>query len=706
MRLDLVPTGRGWGIRVEHGHLVLKQPRPVRVALASGRLSGRSTPYKTVEQLADGFIGSTIVRLTKAVSLVVTDHWRASGTEVAVFRDVVVRGNAEAEGFLTSIALYRDADVEWSEVTVFAPGAVYGNCEPVPRRALSHPPLRSRGLRYALCREDRLSAPLFALCYADGEWLAVVHDHVEGTNTVADAGAVDGGETLIDPRLRFASLGCAHRQDRLETGAWFPGIEGDVTYSSGLLPLRQHLAWRRRFHPLVEGTGHHYQLVFRAGSSTSLPSFYSATWRWAWSKLAPKVETVDPDIVVGVSASMLADQAELSGPITGIPLEMDAVTGRRTPNAPAIMGFVGANTDAAYVLLRIGSRIGGDAGERYRMIGARILDSFTQLTLAPPEGEGFDLETGAITTYREIDGRPAVYTRSIADGCAGTLKAWRFEAAAGRDHSRWLAWVEQGADWLVSVQQPDGSFVRAFEPATGEVMDGSTTASQVPVAFLASLAQATGRTAYLDAAVRAADYCWHRGGREGCFAGATLDNPDVVDKEGAIFALEGFLELHKATGDPTWIERATLAAEMAETWIYIWNVPMPVDADDRSLHWKRGVPTVGLQLIATGVSMCDGFLAANAAAFASLSQLTGDTHFLDVARIVTHGTKAMLGLPGRTYDLCGEGWQQEHWCLAVRRGYGLNRNWLPWVSVANIEGILRLEDLGQAVVDSVLHPEG
>ena len=65
-----------------------------------------------------------------------------------------------------------------------------------------------------------------------------------------------------------------------------------------------------------------------------------------------------------------------------------------------------------------------------------------------------------------------------------------------------------------------------------------------------------------------------------------------------------------------------------------------------------------------------------------------------MARVVTHGTKAMLALPGRTYDLCGEGWQQEHWCFAVRRGYGLNRNWLPWVSVAHIEGILRLEDIG------------
>jgi len=62
----------------------------------------------------------------------------------------------------------------------------------------------------------------------------------------------------------------------------------------------------------------------------------------------------------------------------------------------------------------------------------------------------------------------------------------------------------------------------------------------------------------------------------------------------------------------------------------------------------------------------------------------------------------MLALPGRTYDLKGPGWQQEHWCLGTPRGYGLTRDWLPWVAVANIEGILRVEDLGAPLADLVL----
>ena len=62
-----------------------------------------------------------------------------------------------------------------------------------------------------------------------------------------------------------------------------------------------------------------------------------------------------------------------------------------------------------------------------------------------------------------------------------------------------------------------------------------------------------------------------------------------------------------------------------------------------------------------------------------------------MARIVTHGTKAMLALPGGTFDLRGlaAGALVPSHPPAVG---GLSRNWLPWVTVANVEGIMRLEE--------------
>jgi hypothetical protein len=66
---------------------------------------------------------------------------------------------------------------------------------------------------------------------------------------------------------------------------------------------------------------------------------------------------------------------------------------------------------------------------------------------------------------------------------------------------------------------------------------------------------------------------------------------------------------------------------------------------------------------------------------------------LDVARVLLHGTKAMLALPGRTYDLLGPGWQQEHWRMGPNaRGIGAHRTWLRWISVNHLHGITGLEE--------------
>ena len=70
---------------------------------------------------------------------------------------------------------------------------------------------------------------------------------------------------------------------------------------------------------------------------------------------------------------------------------------------------------------------GADRVRGTQSLAGRILDSFARLELQPPVGEGFDLASGRPTTYRGFRGKPAVYLRSLADACGGTLKAWECE---------------------------------------------------------------------------------------------------------------------------------------------------------------------------------------------------------------------------------------------------------------------------------------
>ena len=113
---------------------------------------------------------------------------------------------------------------------------------------------------------------------------------------------------------------------------------------------------------------------------------------------------------------------------------------------------------------------------------------------------------------------------------------------------------------------------------------------------------------------------------------------------------------------------------------------------DVSTGWAIGATTVGAQLIATGHSLVDQYMAFDVGNFAKLFTYTGDEHFRDVAELLLHNTKVMLALPARQFDLHGPGWQQEHWSFAPLRSDGFHRGWLPWVSCSHIEGIATLQD--------------
>jgi hypothetical protein len=76
--------------------------------------------------------------------------------------------------------------------------------------------------------------------------------------------------------------------------------------------------------------------------------------------------------------------------------------------------------------------------------------------------------------------------------------------------------------------------------------------------------------------------------------------------------------------------------------MYIWNVPMPEDEDNANLHWKKEVPTVGLQLISTGHSLADAYMAFDVDEYAKLAVLTGDDHYKEVAAILLITPKECL----------------------------------------------------------------
>jgi hypothetical protein len=61
--------------------------------------------------------------------------------------------------------------------------------------------------------------------------------------------------------------------------------------------------------------------------------------------------------------------------------------------------------------------------------------------------------------------RDGIYLRCAVEEYAALLAACRYESGIGHDHPDWLAACRTFGDFLVSVQQPDGSWYRAYTPS-------------------------------------------------------------------------------------------------------------------------------------------------------------------------------------------------------------------------------------------------
>jgi hypothetical protein len=692
-----VPGDEGSGIAVTGAAGTWSSATPVEVLLTAPGASAPRTvavPYSVLEPAGDdGLRGVAEVEVAPACTLLVVDLW-SGGDEVSVRRTVEVRGDA-AGGFATAVGLTRGPH-GWAALEVLAPGLVYGDARPVSAWTIGGPDARAEGVRDVLVREDRLSAPHLTVRYPDG--VAVTVHREGGTRaTVAADGVDERGGTVVDERVDLVALGGRAGAGGVAVGGTYPAAEGEWTYTSGALPLTGLRAWRQTLHPLRDGLRHEVVLGWTVTSGGDRLGVLAHARDRAWARHRPTVETVPARDYVLPVARVLASQVRQPAPgLAGVGLESDPLRGEPVPGATAsVMGFVGAGTDVGLCLLRAGEVLaaevlpaggaGPDEATQLAAQGRAVLDAFARLPLDPPAGEGWDLATGAPTTYRDLAGEPAVFARALAEGCHAALRAADRAPAATGDV--WRAWARSGATFLLGQQRPDGSFPRAWRAGTGEVLQASATATATVVPFVV----AAGRT---EAAVRAGEHAWSRAAEHLAYAGATLDNPDVVDKEGALLAARAFLALHRRTGEDRWLDRALHAARVAESWVHLVDLPVPADAPEDDLHWKPGRSTVGLQLITSGVTMSDGFLVVDAALFAELALRSGEQWPARVARLVHHGSLAMLATAQRPFDLAGPGWQQEHWGFGPRRGYGLNRHWLPWTAVAVLDGHFQLRDLG------------
>jgi len=692
---------KDWGIVISGGTSpAVSQINPVKLEILQNEDSIHTiiTGYNSIKKSRSGIKAVAVVKFGENVVFNINDQWSYEGSVLSLKRKIQVQGDTPG-GFNSSLALAVDSSVKWTDVNCLAPGALYG--DPTYDGDRSPGGTLNYQAKCFIMREDILPAPLFALSFNNGSSVTILDPSPNGESTVDETKL--SADIMTDPRFQFGSLGAWQvNEGPVEFGFTFPGT---TTMFGRGFGTPAGIRWIRRFHPITEETVQNYEISFRFGENESFSDVIRNTWRWAWKTLNPVSTLIDVEQMRRLLIDHLASQVATIDGRTGIPFVMSTVdTVQRQWNWTMIaMGFVGKNLEGADQLLREGERDKTERGQKMHKLGLDIISSMVRaLNSVPLQATGYDLATGKPWNHEWL----APWLRNGTEGMRVILQAYQRERDSGRQHPEWFNWVKTYVDWLILQQREDGSFPRRWEPGTSVVAESTGTMSCCPVPLFLIMTGETGDPKYMQAAIRAADFVWENWGQKGLFIGGASDNPNITDKEAGMISLEAFLSLYEATKDSKWLDRAKVAADFAESWIWIWNLPMPVDAVDSLLHWKIGVPTIGLQgITAMAAGGVDEYLAWSVPSYAKLYKYTGDEHYLDVARVLLHDTKSMVAIPGRLYDLRGPGWQQEHWRMGPGgsgRGVGGHRFWLPWVTTNHLHGIYGLEEFSPELYQLLL----
>lgn len=651
--------------------------------------------YSTVDATSSGFrCGGTLHSKDGKTVVEICDRYDCMATaSVRIQRVVTVLETDGTYGsFNTRFAcrLAQSPSPRLVDFEFFVPAHWYRDNKHLPANALAADYANTQ----FLIREDRIPLPL--AMYRDprtGHAAALIVENRNPVTTLQDQGL----PRVVDEGMAFGSLGFT-RGAALEMAFYYPGSEGERTFV-----VREGIdrRWALRSHPLRRGAAFSYTLHMLGRSTASFAAAMQTTWRAAYDLYAPPVQRADLKKIAADGVDLFRRYFRRREAAAGAPFLVPLPRGE--PRSWELgLGFIGQQPYVGYLLLEQGLR---DNGADLRAKGEAILDFWTKHSLSPDGRPRSSYALDADTTNQRLptaDGMPrkpglaagqwradGTTLRSVGDGMNGILAAYDLACRRHLEKPGWRAYLERVGDWLVRVQNADGSWFRRYGEH-GAVVDDCRYTTPNVAPFLVGLYRRTGKERYRQAALRAGDYMWKEIHTAFVYVGSVVDNPTGVDRESGLIALSAFLALHDLTGDPKWLDAARQAADYAGTWVYTRHIPQVPGA--KEAFFPRTRTTIGLSVIAAGHSGVDTFFSAAAFDYYRLFLYSHDPHYLALSRQAYHNTKQAMdwdGALGYAHPaLCSE--------AGVIAGPGPVRGrnlrvWLPWVTVTQVLPIVRLQ---------------
>ena len=341
-------------------------------------------------------------------------------------------------------------------------------------------------------------------------------------------------------------------------------------------------------------------------------------------------------------------------------------------------------------------------------------------------GDLYDYRKDIIEKLATIKGG---YIRCMNEDARALLKLYRYELDKGNDHPNWIAAVRNYCDFMVSVQERDGSWFRAYDldgnPITDPILWFGTTiyekksSTGTTISLLVEMHDFTGDKKYLESAQRAGDFVKEYIIDRVRFNGGVHDSMyakgQLIDNESIMYPMFGMLSLYRATKKQKFLDGAITAAHFNAAWVCLWDIPLPED----STLAKYGFRTTGIGACDTcGAGYTHPFQLMTVAEIAEIAILAKDRELFEAARLYWHGCSQTVSLPQNDWGLAHYGLQEEGFLVswfavddpmfADDTGFGRrwkgegNKTCFPWIQAVALNGYWSLIDtFGTADFDDI-----
>lgn len=678
------------GIQILHkDRVVYENARPAVIHTVPLRSETEKTSvsgYDGIKKQDGGFLCTAEVTSAQGSVFTVTDHYQAADGLFTVSRTITVSKVGDDRGFSSLFSIGDKSSGGIKDYDYFIPSIIYRDSQYLGTGAVM-----SSFTTKNYVKETRCGTPLAMMRRkSDGYSIALVHI----TPEISASEKFNGVSFAISDALKYGAIGFSFTGSASVDFVW-PSTETPVSYeASGTV---------RRYHTVTEENTQRYTLGMIPYKSDLYNDAMVATFLCAMSLCDPGYADVDLEKVYRLNMELYnklylkytGDGGKYSA---GYPFAVNVRDFSKFYAVSFQMGFIGSQTEIAAELIREGTKGDADALRK----GREILDFWTSDYVYKNKLPPVWWQPSAGGNAGKSTGYPS-FLRCFVDGAEGILNACLYAKRAGLDCGRWEKAIVKIADFLVENQNSDGSYYRAYNVDGTVCTDTSSPAYQgtsklntpTAVRFLCNMYAYTNDKKYYDAARKAADYCYNElylGA--GKYVGGTPDNPNVPDKEAAIYALYAFSAIYDRTEDEKYYPALQHAAVSVMSWVYTYDYPVvfSLNKEYEQLNIFAEPNTAGWSIIATGHSAIDVFGAKAYYELFRQFQRSGNDGYLKIAGLLMSNTKKAMDLDGsRGYQYGGLALEA---CNTADMVFFTAENgvWLPWISAAFMEPMIKMMD--------------